>query len=268
VTGYNGGYDEAGGERVPTLDLGAIHKLLLNHAVSDDLVVVRLSSRAKRLIFKSSVKKGVEIVIPHGADSSWVAEMTQNRIPWIRSAQQFVREGRSQLNPTRINLRALGETWSVDYVSIDEIRNGLLVSGQHTLTVGVDHGDVFCVARKLQGWFHQKARATLIPWLALLAEDRGLRFKRTYVKNQVSLWGSCSKKRNINLNRNLLFIPKHLVEYVLHHELTHLDHLNHSGRFWGSFSRVLPDCRELRRELSFLKPDDIPLWASPGLDSV
>ena len=58
MTGYNGGYDEAGGERVPTLDLGAIHKLLLNHAVSDDLVVVRLSSRAKRLIFKSSVKKG------------------------------------------------------------------------------------------------------------------------------------------------------------------------------------------------------------------
>ena len=77
---------------MPTLDLGAIHKLLLRHGVPDDLVVVRLSSRAKRLIFKSSVKKGVEIVIPHGADSSWVAEMTQNRIPWIRSAQQLVRE--------------------------------------------------------------------------------------------------------------------------------------------------------------------------------
>ena len=89
-----------------TLDLGAIHKLLLRHAVPDDLVVVRLSSRAKRLIFKSSVKKGVEIVIPHGADSSWVAEMTQNRIPWIRSAQQHVREGRGQLNPARSTLKA------------------------------------------------------------------------------------------------------------------------------------------------------------------
>ncbi len=62
-------------------DLGAIHKLLSKHAVPDDLVVVRLSARAKRLIFKSSVKKGVEIVVPHGADSSWIAEMTENRVP-------------------------------------------------------------------------------------------------------------------------------------------------------------------------------------------
>ena len=253
---------------MPTLDLGAIHEILFRHAVPDDLVVVRLSSRAKRLVFKWSVKKGVEIVIPHGADSSWVAEMTQNRIPWIRSAQQFVREGRSQLNPTRIDLKALGETWSADYVSVDEIRNGLLVSGERTLTVGEDPKDVFHVARKLQGWFHQKARASLIPWLASLADGRGLRFNKTYVKNQTSLWGSCSKKRNINLNRNLLFIPKHLVEYVLHHELTHLEHLNHSKRFWSTFTRVLPDCWELRRELRSLRPNDIPLWASPGIDSI
>jgi predicted metal-dependent hydrolase len=242
--------------------LSPIHKLLSEHAVPDDLVVVRLSARAKRLIFKSSVKKGVEIVVPHGAASSWVLEMTKNRIPWIKSAQQHVRERRSQLNPSEIDLKALGETWSVDYGRVDEVPKGLLVTGGHILTVGVDPEDVFCAARKLQGWFHQKARAVLLPWLASLAEGRGLSFKRTYVKNQVSLWGSCSEKRNINLNRNLLFLPKHLVEYVLHHELTHLEHLNHSGRFWSSFTRVLPDCRELRRELRSLNPEDMPLWAS------
>ena len=242
--------------------MSPIHKLLSEHAVPDDLVVVRLSARAKRLIFKSSVKKGVEIVVPHGAASSWVLEMTKNRIPWIKSAQQQVRERRSQLNPSEIDLKALGETWSVDYGRVDEVPKGLLVTGGHILTVGVDPEDVFCAARKLQGWFHQKARAVLLPWLASLAEGRGLSFKRTYVKNQVSLWGSCSEKRNINLNRNLLFLPKHLVEYVLHHELTHLEHLNHSGRFWSSFTRVLPDCRELRRELRSLNPEDMPLWAS------
>jgi len=38
----------------------------------------------------------------------------------------------------------------------------------------------------LQGWFHQKAKAVLLPWLASLAEGRGLSFKRTY--------GHCSQK--------------------------------------------------------------------------
>ena len=165
-------------------------------------------------------------------------------------------------------IETLSETWSVDYARVDEIPKGLLVNGEHILTVGVDPIDVFCAARELQGWFHQKARASLLPWLASLAESRGLRFKKTYVKNQVSLWGSCSKKRNINLNRNLLFLPKYLVEYVLHHELTHLEHLNHSGRFWSSFTGVVPDCRDLRLELGTRNPEDIPLWASPGLNDV
>ena len=91
---------------MPTPDLSQIHKLLSNHAVPDDLIVVRSSSRAKRLIFKSSVKKGVEIVVPHGADSSWIAEMTENIVPWIKTAQQHVREGWSQLNPARSALKA------------------------------------------------------------------------------------------------------------------------------------------------------------------
>ena len=105
--------------RTRTSDLGEIHKLLFKHALPDDLVMVRLSSRARRLLFKSSIKKGVEIVIPHGADSSCVANMTRNRIPWIRSAQQHVREGRSHLNPMQIDLKALGETWSVDFEKVD-----------------------------------------------------------------------------------------------------------------------------------------------------
>lgn len=249
-----------------TSDLDGINKLLLRHDIHRDWVTIRLSSRAKRLIFKSSVIKGVEIVIPHAAKAPWVLEMTQKRIPWIQQAERRVRDGRSQLNPTQIDLKALDETWSVTFETTDKVRKGLLASEDYALTVGLNPKDVFYAARNLQKWFQQKARASLIPWVASLAENRNLKYKKIYVKNQVSLWGSCSKKRNINLNRNLLFIPKYLVEYVLHHELTHLEHLNHSEKFWNSFSRVLPNCKELRRELRSLKPDDIPLWASPGLD--
>ena len=248
-----------------TSGLTEIRTLLSSHAFSDDLVTVRWSSRAKRLIFKSSVAKGVEVVVPNGADVRWVAENVATRIQWIRNAYQRVKEDRCQLNPSEIKLNALGETWVVNHARLDEIRNGLVVGGERTLTVGVDPSDVFCVARNLQEWLHQKARASLVPWLGSLAEQRGLRFNRTAVRNQVSRWGSCSAKCNISLNRNLLFLPHHLVAYVLHHELTHLDHLNHSEIFWRTFSNVLPNCKELRRELRALDTGCVPPWASPGL---
>lgn len=249
-------------------DLRAIRNLLSSHDLSDGLVAARLSSRAKRLIFKSSIAKGVEIVVPQGARIRWVTDRVESRISWIRNARQKVIEGRGQLSPREIDLRALGETWVVNHSRPDEIRNGLAVSGKFALTVGVDPGDDFCVARNLQKWLQRKAIASLLPWVGSLAEHRALRFNRTGVRNQVSRWGSCSEKRNISLNRNLLFLPEHLVEYVLHHELTHLDNLNHSGEFWSSFSAALPNCRELRSELRALDTESVPQWASPGLDSL
>ena len=244
----------------------AINTLLSSHEEPNDLVVMRVSTRAKRLIFKSSLKKGVEIVVPRGANLSWVLGVAEKKIPWITSAQQRVREGRKQLNPRQIELTALGKTWTVIYRHVDKDTRGLVATGEQTLLVSQDPNDLFHVALQLQQWFHEKAKASLLPWLNSLATVRRLKFNRTYVKNQVSRWGSCSEKRNINLNRNRLFIPGRLVEYVLHLELTHLDHLNHSKKFWTSFGRVLPNCRMLRRELGSMNPDDIPLWASPGLD--
>ena len=45
-------------------------------------------------------------------------------------------------------IETLSETWSVDYGRIDEVPRGLMVNGEHILTVGVDPKDVFHGARK------------------------------------------------------------------------------------------------------------------------
>ena len=141
-----------------TSDLDAIQRLLSRQSIRRDLLVIRLSSKAKRLLFKSSFTKGVEIVVPFSADPSWVADMAQKQVEWIREAQDHVREGRRQINPSQINLKALGETWSVNIERVSEGREGLLVSGKNSLTVVQDPNDMFHVARELQAWFHQKAR--------------------------------------------------------------------------------------------------------------
>ena len=54
--------------------------------------------------------------------------------------------------------------------------------------------------------------------------------------------------------------------YVLHHELTHLDHMDHSKRVWSSLKRILANVLDLRRELKEIDPEDIPLWATPPLN--
>jgi Predicted metal-dependent hydrolase len=56
-------------------------------------------------------------------------------------------------------------------------------------------------------------------------------YNRLALKNNKSNWGSCSSKKNINLNIHLVRIPQHLMDYVIIHELCHLVHPNHGQQF-------------------------------------
>lgn len=64
------------------------------------------------------------------------------------------------------------------------------------------------------------------------------------LKYNVSNWGSCSKKGNINISLRLLFAPKAVIDYVIIHELSHLLEMNHSEKFWSVVSNVDPDYKE------------------------
>ena len=72
-------------------------------------------------------------------------------------------------------------------------------------------------------------------------------YNRLFLKNNVSNWGSCSTKRNINLNVNLVNLPEHLIRYVILHELCHLVYMNHGTRFHALLDSV---CGGKEKELA------------------
>ena len=56
-------------------------------------------------------------------------------------------------------------------------------------------------------------------------------FNRIAIKNNRTNWGSCSSKRNINLNMHLVNLPQELMDFVILHELCHLVYPNHGKEF-------------------------------------
>ncbi len=73
--------------------------------------------------------------------------------------------------------------------------------------------------------------------------------KAVRIRNVRSRWGSCSQKGNLNFHYKIAFLPPHLVDYVVVHELCHLREFNHSARFWALVAARLPDWKARKREL-------------------
>ena len=93
------------------------------------------------------------------------------------------------------------------------------------------------------------AKAYLPGRLRELAAQYGFEFNQVRIKHNVSNWGSCSSKKNINLNLNLMRLPVELRDYVMLHELCHLREMNHGPQFKALLASVCPDWQRLRAEL-------------------
>ncbi len=98
------------------------------------------------------------------------------------------------------------------------------------------------------------AKAVLPPRLAELASAHGFTYNRLTIKNNVSNWGSCSVRGNINLNLRLVTLPPELRDYVMLHELCHLRYMNHSPQFHALLEQVCPGHRTLEKQLRAYTP--------------
>ena len=94
-----------------------------------------------------------------------------------------------------------------------------------------------------------QAKAQLPVRLKELAEAHGFTYKRVTIKNNVSNWGSCSVRGNINLNLRLVTLPQELQDYVMLHELCHLKEMNHGPKFHALLESLCPNHRTLGKEL-------------------
>jgi predicted metal-dependent hydrolase len=75
-------------------------------------------------------------------------------------------------------------------------------------------------------------------------------YGRISIRDQETRWGSCSSKGNLNFNWRLVLGPEHILEYVVVHELVHLEERDHGERFWSRVEEIYPGYRESRKWLS------------------
>jgi len=85
--------------------------------------------------------------------------------------------------------------------------------------------------------------------IAELASNLGYTYKKVTIKNNKTNWGSCSNRKNINLNLHLMRLSDHLIDYVIVHELVHTIIPNHGSEFKSTLHNHFQNSAEIEREL-------------------
>ena len=230
----------------------------------DKLIYIRKSKRAKRIIFRVEPLKGIEVVVPNNISKFQANKviLRQSKSKWFKDAFKQIEKYREQLNPTEVTIGYPYETWLISYQEhLVGQKPYIIETAANCLKVTRDLSDSMLHINLLRQWHQGKAEKILVPLVKDLSFTNNIGFNKLKIKLQKNSWGSCSAKKNINLNRNLIFLSKNLIEYVILHELCHTKILSHSSGFWEILEQYLPKWKGDKTDLCLIDRERVPAWA-------
>jgi predicted metal-dependent hydrolase len=98
-------------------------------------------------------------------------------------------------------------------------------------------------------WMKKESKCQVELLVKQHAERKQLYPQTIKIKTQKSRWGSCGINNDININWLLIIAPPEVLEYVVVHEICHIQIRNHSAHFWALVAEHLPDYQSHRQWL-------------------
>ncbi len=205
------------------------------------LYSVRRSERARRVRVTVDPTRGVEVVLPRRAAEREAAAAISELRPWIER-----RVG--ELARARATVAARGE--SVPYLG------GLLRTVPQSGRTRVHRRGAELLVPAgaertpaLERWYRRAARGEIALRLDRACAAAGTSYSALTIRAQRTRWASCSRNGAMSFNWRLLLAPEPVLDYVVWHEVCHLEVMDHSPRFWALLGRRCPDYREQARWL-------------------
>ena len=93
-------------------------------------------------------------------------------------------------------------------------------------------------------WYRKQAFVIISERVRFYAEKYGIQYKQVRITSARTRWGSCSHEGTLSFAWRLIMAPLPIIDYVVVHELSHVQVKNHSKRFWNKLNVLMPDYRQ------------------------
>ena len=198
---------------------------------------VRRSARARRVRVNVHAHTGVEVVLPERTHERAAAAAVRELQPWIERRLSESRRALAQV---------AGRGGTVPYLGTPLVlvaqpgRTRAHRSGDRLLVPEGDHRPA------VERLYRRLARREIAARLDAAVARVGTSYSGLSIRAQSTRWASCSATGAMSFNWRLLLAPEPVLDYVVWHEVCHLDVRDHSPRFWALVEQRYPGWREQR----------------------
>jgi predicted metal-dependent hydrolase len=124
-----------------------------------------------------------------------------------------------------------------------------IAEGRLIVPVAFKGGKPADTRRRLVGWYRERAAVRVPERAAAWSARLGLHPSSVLIREPQKRWGSADARGNLRFNWRIVQTPTKLIDYVVAHELVHLQHPDHTRNFWATLGRAMPDYEDRRATL-------------------
>lgn len=187
----------------------------------------------------------VTVIAPVGTSTYDIIERVKSRAGWIVSKQYESKF----INDTKINREAvsgesymyLGRNYCLD-VRLDEKLDSITVKlFQGKFVISTYTKNEYLIKNAMENWYREKTLAKVKERIAYYKSYFNDEVIDVKVKEQKKRWASCTSKNELFFNWRCVMAPAFVLDYIVVHEMCHMEYKNHSKCFWNRVCTVMPD---------------------------
>ena len=206
-------------------------------------------------------ERGLTVRAPRWVSREEIETMIYEREAWIQEKlDQFSawKAKKQEADESFADGRILAYLGDVVTLRLQPHARAVTLEGRDLLINRSLESDAETIKACALKWFKNEARRYLGDRLQTMALEAGLTFESWKLSGAKGRWGCCTSARTIRLNWRLIHLDPELIDYVIAHELAHLDEMNHGPRFWARVEMLCPDFLSRRARLKKIHISQLP----------
>lgn len=191
-------------------------------------IKIKHSKRAKRLALRlDSQNRVFNLIIPQGINLHKVHKFAHENESWMQKRL-------SQLSSpiyfnNGIEIPIFGKTHLIKIDHDEKLRKTNIILNNNELLVFTNKDDPDL---RIKRFLKKEMRNHVNALANEKANIIGKTINKIQIRDTKSRWGSCSVSGGLSFSWRLILAPYEALDYVVAHEVAHLEHLNHSKSFW------------------------------------
>jgi predicted metal-dependent hydrolase len=209
-----------------------------------------IRSRRRTIALEVTPAATVIVRAPIRTSTEYIEEVIQKKSSWILRKMDEVK--RRPLSPHHEYAEGelflfLGRSYPLHFV---ENRS---ITIERSDRLNVSRTLIPDIRNQLKYWYREEAHKEIqarCMWFSLKTGHVPATIRITDARQR---WGSCTLKGGLSFSWRLIQAPAEIVDYVVVHELVHIDQPDHSKKFWAKVRKIMP---EYERRRNWLKDNE------------